>query len=758
MRFLKMVLLVVALVLSATLSFAQSTYYWDGGDGSDVTWENPDNWDPDSVPFGDDAYILASPYWGYVSVDSDQSVHSLTVDYGMDLEVDANANLNVEENAYFGFDTDGYVQQSGGSLNVGNQFRLGDMNGAYGSYALNDGQSQSAEMVVGSEGTGYVVQYGGQNQVATGLGFGMSAGSSGSYELSSLFSDAYLSAGHEVIASGSVGYEDDDGTRYPGSYFTQYGGFHQIVGDNAVYNEDMQRWETTPNNGADLIIGDLPGSFGAYYLYDGDMSSRTALLVDEEGAPVLNDQGQQQYIGGNEFVGLAGRGVFEQYGGFNLLDGDLVLGGDVNSRGEYYLYDGYLAANLDDVRSEVFIGSLGDGYFYQEGGEFNAENSGVYLGAGPTGHGVYEMIDGEFRADGMSLGEWAGTGEFKQSGGTVTMTDFPLWLARQDNSTGKYELSGEGQLNVENGDLVVGNRGHGEFWQSGGIVSVSNNVVISATPDGTSSGEYHLSGGRLDAGTVNNYDRFFYSGGELNASIANSAGAVVEFSGPGTRVVNGTLHNYGAVRAVETTVQVTGEFRNFAELSSDPSTWYFQDLIVERDGYIKAQGNDQFNVAGKFVSYSDQSEDWQTGSAQLLFDNAAHEVVFNSQDLGPVESGYTANFAWGTVDFGYGNFTLKSQDEAGTEFGALYTWTINGIDYVLDNQQGIYLVNNIAGDSNIYYDPASNPWLEGKTFDLAGSSLGKLRPVGVVPEPVSSLLFLLGGGVVFAAGRLRRRG
>ncbi|HOW43216.1 MAG TPA: hypothetical protein P5110_01170 [Candidatus Omnitrophota bacterium] len=760
MRFSKTVFLVLMGVLIACTAFAQTTYYWDGGDGSDSNWENPDNWDPNGVPFTDDeAFILGSPFWGYVAIDSNQNVNSLLIDYGMELDIKSNADLTVHQNAYFGFDTDCFVDQSGGRVAVGNQLRLGDLNGSFGTYSLNAGELESREMVVGSEGTGSVYQYGGTNKVITGLVLGVASNSNGSYELDSWSEDAFLTVGHEVIASSSTGFEVEDsaGTWSPGAFFSQNDGMHEIIGDNAVYNEDEERWEVREGSFSDLVIGDVAGSHGAYYQYGGSLNSRTALLVDEFGEALLNDDGQQQYIGGNEIIGFQGNGTFVQDGGYNLLDGDLVLGADAGSRGEYYLYDGYLATNLNDDRSEVFIGSNGEGYFYQDGGEFNAENSGVYLGAGSTGHGIFEMADGEFRADGMALGEWAGTGEVIQSGGTVIMTDYPLWLARQDNSVGLYTLSGTGQLHVENSDLVVGNRGRGEFRQSGGEVNVNGNVWVSATPDGTSSGLYDLSGGTLNAGTINNYDRFYYRGGALNAAVANAPGSLLEMSGEGTRVIGGTVHNYGTVKAGDTAVQVNGELRNFNILESAQSAWYCQDLIVESAGYISAGVDDQFNVAGKFASYSTMNADWKTGSANLLFDNKAHEVVFNSQDLGPVETAYLNNFAWGNVDFGNGTFTLRSLDAEGTQYGALYVTTIAGIDYVIDDANLTYQVNNFTGNSNIYYNATANPWLQGKTYSFAGESLGKLRPVGVVPEPVATLLFLIGGGAMFVGGRMRGR-
>ncbi|HNQ50153.1 MAG TPA: hypothetical protein PKL03_01825 [Candidatus Omnitrophota bacterium] len=758
MRFISYVVAVIIGLFIATSAYAQTTYYWDGGDGSNNYWENSDNWDPDGMPGVDDDAIITDSSMGYYAVDinSAQEINSLTFDQGMALNIlSEGADLMVRDNAYFGYDFSGYGYQEDGRFEVQNQLRFADMPDSYGEYDLMAGALVSKEMVLGSEGYGYMAHWGGTNTVKTGLGLGMSGASSAMYELNG-FNYPELTAGHEVIASRSAGYDDPYWGPQPGAYFIQSGGVNEIIGDNAVYNTEERRLEVREGSFSDLVIGDVAGSFGEYSLYSGTLHSRTAIVLDESGSPIPDWDGYDTYIGGNEYIGFDGRGRFVHESGSNLLDQDLVLGAGAGSLGEYYFSNGYLAVNLDDHRPEVFIGLEGSGYFQQDGGTFDAQNSGVYLGVYESGHGVYNMTGGWFGAAGMALGEWGGTGEFNHSGGTVAMTTHPLDLARQDNSIGIYRLSGTGLLNVSNNDLVVGTRGHGEFWQSGGTANVNGNVWISATPvENGSTGEYHISGGTVNAGTVNNFDRLYYSGGTLNASIANSQGAVVELSGEGTRIVSGTLHNYGTVRATDTTVQINGEMYNFNEMSSEGSAWYLQDFKVDVAGYIAAGGKDQFNVAGVFQSRSAMAGEWMTDNARLIFNGASHDVVFNAVDMGGVNAGYVQNFAWGTVDFGGDTFYLKSLDEAGTQFGALYVETIAGIDYINDDLNKIYMVDNFNGDGNIYYMAQANPWLEGKTYAFA-SGTGQLRPVGVVPEPVSMVLFVVGSGVLGAAAAKRR--
>ncbi len=112
----------------------------------------------------------------------------------------------------------------------------------------------------------------------------------------------------------------------------------------------------------------------------------------------------------------------------------------------------------------------------------------MYLGDQVGGHGVYDMQSGTLDGwhdtrtvenDGVStevtqtwyggivLGEWGGYGDFNHSGGTVHIDN--LTIARQENSVGHYNLSGDATvtLTVE-GQTVVGARGSGFFDQTDG--------------------------------------------------------------------------------------------------------------------------------------------------------------------------------------------------------------------------------------------------------------------------------------------------
>ncbi|MDD5348174.1 MAG: hypothetical protein PHT59_06145 [Candidatus Omnitrophica bacterium] len=612
---------------------------------------------------------------------------------------------------------------------------------------------------IGSNGYAGFIQYAGTNTVTGDLYQGYYAGSLGDYFLNELnpLSPATLSVGgNHLIGWGGNGYFELDagthhvsgdlnlgqGTSTTGNYYL-YGGDLQTGGSLNIGHDGqgyfmLDAFDSTTHVGYHIVLGNEPTGNGTLELYDGT---------------VLSD--------GEEIIGRRGSGWFSQYGGINSMGDNFILGSEEDSYGEYYLGGGTLEVNrtIPDYK-EVFIGREGEGYFYQDGGFFDAHDSAVYLGAAATGVGTYEMRGGQFDADGMAVGEWGGTGNFYQHGGTVNMVNYPLWLARQDNSSGTYTMY-DGFLNVLdedgdfNGDIVVGNRGDGVFNQYGGTVTAVQNVVISGTPVGNvSTGVYNLSGGTLNAHTINNNDRFNYSGGTLNACIANSAGATVELSGTGTRTINGIVHNYGTFRVTNTNAAVGGEFRNFNALISDAgSQSYFQDLIIEPDGFLQAGW---VSVARDFRSQSTRAIDYQTFNGRLNFTAGAHTVIFNGADVGPDEVlGYQNNFNWGDVNFGGGTFTLLPQDN-GT-WGALYTGTIQPDSFDFD-VSGNNITNIVSGDSNIYYLGQYNEWLGWKTYNFAdGDTIGQLRPVGVVPEPVSCALFLLGAGALAGARKLRRK-
>jgi hypothetical protein len=201
-----------------------------------------------------------------------------------------------------------------------------------------------------------------------------------------------------------------------------------------------------------------------------------------------------------------------------------------------YGYGGYAEYNLSDTgvlikqSYEVKIGTDGTGYFNQSGGTFQFSGA-LYLGDQATGHGIYNMTGGDIvagpnGAGGITLGEWGGRGEFYQSGGTVTLDN--LQLARQNfpiASNGYYELSGTGHLIANNEEIGI--LGEGRFNQSGGTNEVTGTLTIRKELVSTSTGLYELSGGELNANRVVNNGTFQYDGGTLHFTVFSGTGTFI---------------------------------------------------------------------------------------------------------------------------------------------------------------------------------------------------------------------------------------
>jgi hypothetical protein len=183
-------------------------------------------------------------------------------------------------------------------------------------------------------------------------------------------------------------------------------------------------------------------------------------------------------------VGQNGTGIFDNSGGFNLLNGDLVVGDGADAAGTYLLSG---AAQLH-VNGSTTVGRSGGGTFSQSGGVHTTEF--FTLGGGASGIGVYTLTSGLLDVDTNSMIAWDGTASFVQNGGTHDAG----WLGIASGATGHgtYTLN-SGTLDVENSS-VVGDFGVGTFIHSGGVHEAQW-FTIASTVD--SRGTYLLSSGTL---------------------------------------------------------------------------------------------------------------------------------------------------------------------------------------------------------------------------------------------------------------------
>ena len=319
-----------------------------------------------------------------------------------------------------------------------------------------------------------------------------------------------------------------------------------VAGDQYILHKDFRidpsntlgSWTTRQ---ADLTFtgaGPQALSFG------GSDLTWNSLTVDHSAALTLDTSGK--FHAGSEIIGNTAIGTLTQSSGSNVITGGLTLGSAVDALGTYDLSGGQLTTG------SVVVGDAATGL----------TDPGTHL-----------------------LTQAGGT--FNQTGGTHTITG-ALTLSSQGSSTGAYNLSGTGILNVNtagpNGREYVGSSGTGTFTQKGGQNS-ANYLYVGDSPgsngtfeqsDGTNTityalivgtqaagggkpgatGTYNLSGGTLGAGveTIGNYGSgtFQQTGGKnttdlLTIKAQTSGYGTYSLSGGtlnATTIVNNDQFNY----------------------------------------------------------------------------------------------------------------------------------------------------------------------------------------------------------------------
>jgi PEP-CTERM motif len=354
----------------------------------------------------------------------------------------------------------------------------------------------------------------------SGLTVDLTGGAGGASEILSMSANSLSVDGFEYVGYNGLGTINQSG----GTNTISNAGYSLILGLDSGSTDAY----TLSGSGSLSVAGNEQvggAGSGSFEQNSGQNSAGNVVVGDgSTGTYVLSGTGSLS--AGAIFAGGVGTGIFNQSGGTNTIgsNGLYVTFDENNSTGTYNLSSGSLSVNSNEN-----VGYYGSGTFNQSGGTNTLGSSGnLYLGYNSGSTGVYTLSgSGSLLVTGAT-GEYLGensSGTFNQSGGT-NQSGGLLELGANMGSSGTYNLSG-GALSI-NGDEIVGNYGSGTFNQSGGTNTIGNYLYIGIYTDSS----FLLSGG--SATVASNV----YVGG--SPSAAGGAG-VLNVTNTGVLNVGGTL-------------------------------------------------------------------------------------------------------------------------------------------------------------------------------------------------------------------------
>lgn len=628
---------------------------------------------------------------------------------------------------------DGFFFQSAGSVIV-SDLTLARQADSTGYYVLSDvdGPSSltvSGNTIVGKVGTGTFTQDGGIHTTSglylggdiTPYTMGVGTYNLSGGELNTTWTDVgrnnigVFNQGGGIhnaysLTLGSCG--GCGGVNSSGTY-NLYGGYLNTNGTTvSAYGEGIFNQDGgTHNVTSDLLVGTGPAVVGAperkgtYNLSGGDLNIGNNTIIG---------------AGNSGFPGEPGAlGHFYHTGGNHNITGSLIIGqygSEGSGTGVYELSEldtgeGFTESNLNT--NTTVVGEGGSGLFNHYRGTHTIVNDlNVGQNAGSTG--TYNLYGGDLSAAIEVIGN-QGTGTFKQTGGNNTVV-YDLNLGQTATGDGSYELNGTGTLSTGR-NLNVGVEGKGLFKQDGGSISVTEGLILGMMSG--SNGHYELISGDVKSGWVHvgsSGEGIFDQSGGTNTTDSLVIGVIPGSSG--TYNMEGGTLNAG-------NIYNKGDF-NFTG----------GDIFANMDNYGTFSGKSTFT--GNVSNYGTVNPGSSPGQLNIVGDYYQDLLGLLDIELAGLIQGDEYDFLNITGSAGLAG-TLKVDLYGGFDPEYGNTFTILHAD------------NGINGDFNKYVLPTLTVGL-GWDVQVGPNDI----KLAVVPEPVSTVLFIA-GGAVFGARRLFRR-
>jgi T5SS/PEP-CTERM-associated repeat protein len=380
-----------------------------------------------------------------------------------------------------------------------------------------------------------------------------------------------------------------------------------------------------------------------------------------------------------------------------------------------------LSQSKDNLSSQTeYIGYDGTGTYTQSGGEHTV-NSQIFLGYNTGSNGLYTLSGGTLSAGFIYQG--GGYSQLIIDGGTLTSSNInvdTLILGSTPGSSGSHTMSGSLD-NINVSDEIIGNDGTGTFTQTGHFPVGEHRVhnLYLGYNEG-SEGTYDLSG----------------MGTRLTAS-----NEYIGYGGTGTFTQSGEVEH--TVNALYLGYDLRGS-----------GSYDLSGGTLSAASILQGIGTSQFNFTG----------------GRLEVQTFQGDLTNNGGTLAPSRSPYTTTITGdytqsssGTLEIELGGllageYDLLEVSGAANLDGLLTILMYDGFLPDIGNTFDILTADTINGE----FASVSSPNLgNGLYFDIAyltypGSTDIVRLTVSVVPEPISSVLFIT-GGVLLAGRRFLRK-